>query len=264
MQKTHSEMFYQIIALLLSLIVVHAIFVTLVRPNAEAIIQQHEEQASAGEDYQVPRSFFVVIKDFEQEACFILMFWALAIMIYKGRTTLRERQLLDAQLVNIPQGTLVLPDDSQQLSRPIESLSEDDAQKLLPRALLTALTRFQVTRNVQSANDAVTTVCEMESSKLESELSMIRYITWAIPSIGFIGTVRGIGSALGQAHEAMRGDIAGVTSSLGVAFNSTFVALLISIVIMFFMHQLQVLQERSVLDTHDYCDRKLLRFFRSE
>ena len=58
---------------------------------------------------------------------------------------------------------------------------------------------------------------------------MVRYITWAIPSIGFIGTVRGISLALGQAHEAVQGDILGVTLSLGVAFNSTFVALIISL-----------------------------------
>ena len=38
-------------------------------------------------------------------------------------------------------------------------------------------------------------------------------------------------------------DIAGVTASLGVAFNSTFVALLISMVVMFFMHQLQPMQK---------------------
>ena len=62
---------------------------------------------------------------------------------------------------------------------------------------------------------------------------MIRYISWAIPSIGFIGTVRGIGEALGQADIAVQGDISGVTQSLGVAFNSTFIALLISIFLMF-------------------------------
>jgi biopolymer transport protein ExbB/TolQ len=93
---------------------------------------------------------------------------------------------------------------------------------------------------------------------------MVRYITWAIPSIGFIGTVRGIGAALGQAHEAMQGNIAGVTSSLGVAFNSTFVALLISMVVMFFMHQLQLTQERLVLDSHAYCENKLLRFLKAK
>jgi len=91
----------------------------------------------------------------------------------------------------------------------------------------------------------------------------VRYITWAIPSIGFIGTVRGIGAALGQAHEAMQGNIAGVTSSLGVAFNSTFVALLISMVVMFFMHQLQLAQERIVLDSQAYCENKLLRFLKT-
>ena len=92
---------------------------------------------------------------------------------------------------------------------------------------------------------------------------MIRYIAWAIPSIGFIGTVRGIGDALGQVYEAVEGDIAGVTASLGVAFNSTFIALLISILLMFLLHQLQLIQERLVLDTQHYCDQELLRNLRT-
>ena len=93
---------------------------------------------------------------------------------------------------------------------------------------------------------------------------MVRYIAWAIPSIGFIGTVRGIGEALGQAHRAVEGDIAGVTVSLGVAFNSTFVALVISIIIMFFTHQLQLLQERLVLNAQNYCDEKLLKQLKTD
>ena len=100
---------------------------------------------------------------------------------------------------------------------------------------------------------------DKESDRLDSELSMVRYIAWAIPSIGFIGTVRGIGEALSQAHKAVQGDIAGVTASLGVAFNSTFIALVISIFLMFIVHQLQLAQERLVLDAHNYCDNNLLR-----
>ena len=87
---------------------------------------------------------------------------------------------------------------------------------------------------------------------------MVRYIAWAIPSIGFLGTVRGIGDALGQAHQAVEGNISGVTQSLGVAFNSTFVALLISILVMFLLHQLQLRQERLVLDAETYLDRNLI------
>ena len=71
--------------------------------------------------------------------------------------------------------------------------------------------------------------------------------------------MRGIGDALGQAHKAVEGDIAGVTQSLGTAFNSTFIALLISIVLMFLLHQLQLQQERLVLDTEIYLDQHLIQ-----
>jgi biopolymer transport protein ExbB/TolQ len=62
----------------------------------------------------------------------------------------------------------------------------------------------------------------------------------------------------------MAGDIAGVTANLGVAFNSTYVALVVSMVVMFFMHQLQLMQERLVLDAYAYCESRLLRFLKSD
>jgi hypothetical protein len=44
-----------------------------------------------------------------------------------------------------------------------------------------------------------------------------------------------------------------------VAFNSTLAALLISIVLMFLLHQLQLTQERLVLDSETYLDQHLIR-----
>lgn len=264
MKKHTNEFFFQLVALLLSIIIVHTVYVTVVHPNADAIVRHAEERAAAGEDYVVPTSFFIIVKDFEQESCFMLMLWALAIMGYKLRTAKRESAVFDLPLVAVSEGTRILPDDAGQLARPLQALPQQQQDLLLPRVLRTALARFQVTSSVQSAADAANSVCEAEDSRLDSELSMIRYITWAIPSIGFIGTVRGIGAALGQAHEAMQGNIAGVTSNLGVAFNSTLVALLISMVVMFVMHQLQLLQERLVLDSYSYCEDRLLRFLKSE
>ena len=264
MRKNTNELYFQLVALMVSIIVVHAVYVTVVRPNADQILTRAAEVAAAGGEYEVPRSFFVVIKDFEQEACFILMLWSLAIMGYKARIAARETRMQEMPLVSVSEGTRILPGDAGQLARSLQSLPEDQQYYLLPRALNTSLSRFQVTSSVEAATEAAHTVCESESNRLDSELSMVRYITWAIPSIGFIGTVRGIGSALGQAHEAMAGDIAGVTASLGVAFNSTFVALMISMVVMFFMHQLQLSQERLVLDAYAYCENRLLRFLKSQ
>ena len=65
-------------------------------------------------------------------------------------------------------------------------------------------------------------------------------------------------------HKAVEGNIIGVTESLGVAFNSTFIALCISIVLMFVVHQLQLMQERFVFETQEYCNRNLVRHLQAE
>ncbi len=258
------EFIFQLFSLIISVIIVHGIYVSIIRPNAAAILEEQAIQMNANPDYVPERSTYVVVKDLEQEACFILMLWAFSLMGYKAFQVLQERKLLQLDLIPLNHSTSILPEDAREYSRPIQALPESRQRYLLPRTLLTALHRFRSTRNIQDVSNAIRAICETESERLDSELSMIRYIAWAIPSIGFLGTVRGIGQALGQANKAVQGDIAGVTQSLGVAFNSTFVALLISILVMFLMHQLQLAQERLVLDVEDYSDNQLVRHLQSQ
>lgn len=257
------EFVYQVFALIVATLIVHAIYVTVIRPSAEAELLEQNIQLQEDPTYVPDRSIVVLIRDYEQEACFILMLWALAIMGFKTRGLLQERRLLQEDLMGLSTGESILPEDTREYARPLEALPQERRDSLLPQALLTALDRFRATRNIQDAATAVREVCETESERLDSELSMVRYIAWAIPSIGFLGTVRGIGQALSQAHRAVEGDIAGVTESLGIAFNSTFIALLLSIVLMFLVHQMQLLQERLVLDTQHYCDRRLMSHLRT-
>ena len=257
-----NEFVYQLAALLISVVLVHTIYVGLIRPNAEAILEQQAALESAGQNYEPSRSLYVILKDYEQETCLILMLWAMAVMAYKAKSVTRDRLLLDRQFIHVSDGLSILPQDVREHSRSLQALPEEERDSLLPRSLLIGLQRFGSTRSIQDASTAIKETSESEADRLDSELSMIRYISWAIPSIGFIGTVRGIGSALGQAHRAVEGDISGVTASLGVAFNSTFVALLISILVMFLVYQLQFAQDRLVIDSQKYCENNLLAHLR--
>jgi biopolymer transport protein ExbB/TolQ len=56
----------------------------------------------------------------------------------------------------------------------------------------------------------------------------------------------------------MQGDPTAVTEGLGVAFNSTLVALVLSIGLMYIISELQQIQERLVLDTEAYLDDELV------
>jgi len=264
MKKNFSnEFIFQVFALLIAFIIVHAVYVTLIRPSARVHQQQQAELIQADPAYVTRDSFFVVIKDYEQETCFILMFWAFSILGYKGLAGWRQQQLLDRDLLQLPKGLPIGQEDTRALVERMNALTDTEQSYLLPRALLTGIERFSATRHVQDVSTSVRDICESEGERLESELSIIRYLAWAIPSVGFIGTVRGIGNALGQAHRAVEGDITGITENLGVAFNSTFVALVISIVLMFFIHQVQLLQERLVLDSERYVDHWLIRKLRT-
>ncbi|MDP1932896.1 MAG: MotA/TolQ/ExbB proton channel family protein [Gammaproteobacteria bacterium] len=259
-QNYLNEVIYQIFALIIVVIVVHAVYVAVIRPNAEFIQEQQAAIQAVDESYVAERSLYVILRDLEQETCIILMLWALSIIGMKTRRVIKERGLLDRELLQVSEGISILPEDARHYSRPVQALPENERAFLLPRAVLAGLHRFGSTRSIQDASDTIKDICNSESDRLESELSIIRYIAWAIPSIGFIGTVRGIGAALSQAHQAVSGDILGVTVSLGVAFNSTFVALVTSILLMFLLHQLLLLQDRLVLDTQAYCDEHLLRY----
>jgi len=228
------------------------IYIGYVRPEADLLILTAK---AAGQSS--PRELLVILKDYEQEICLILMAWGVFLILSKCAAILKDRYLYSVDLLESSNNPDNLSDLGSALTA-LEKLPADTRETPLVQAVMSSLRRFLITGNVQNTSDAIESSIEALAVRQEAENSMIRYLIWAIPSIGFIGTVRGIGQALSQADQALAGDIAGMTDSLGVAFNSTLVALLISIALMFLLHQLQRLQDDLIVDTQAYCEKFLL------
>jgi len=145
---------------------------------------------------------------------------------------------------------MTLPSDSGAASRPADSL--------LPRALLAGLQRFSLTRSIQAVSEATRAYCAAEGERLDSELSMIRYIAWPFRRLGPRHRERHRGGPRPCSQSPRRRHLRRDQESRH-RFNSTLIALLISLLIMFFIHQLQLIQERYVLDTEAYCEENLTR-----
>lgn len=240
--------------LLVVAVLIHAAYTFFVRPVAADFQAREQARVAASADYKPQRSVWVILKDPEQEVALILGLWALGLAVLKVRALSRHRRQLDTGLIRVPEGYRILPGDVREYSHRLDALPADEGNLIPARTIKRALKRFGETANVQDAATSVHDYCESEASRLDSELSLIRFCVWAIPAVGFVGTVRGIGEALAGAQVALRGDTGPVTSGLGVAFNSTFVALIISIVLMYVIHELQLRQERLVLDTESHVD----------
>jgi len=240
-----------LLALAFSVITIHLLYIGYIQPEAAVAMElAHQAGKSA------PRVFVVILKDYEQEICLMLMVWGTFLISAKCLSILKHRYLFDVDLL---EGTAGEDGDLTSVLTSLEALPDKISQTPLVRILIASLRRFVITNDVQNTSDAIDSSVEALAIKQEAENSMIRYLIWAIPSIGFIGTVRGIGQALSQADQALAGDITGMTNSLGLAFNSTLVSLLISIALMFLLHQLQRLQDGLVVDTQDYCESFLLK-----
>lgn len=235
-------------ALVAVAVAVHLFYEQVIRPQAEKVL---DAARLAGQ--HAPRDWVVVMKDWEQEACMILAIYCVIQIVLRMAELAKEQYLYDVDLLEDAQDTL----QNETLEK-LEALPDKIGRTHLLETLKASLRRYRITNDVQNTSDAIETSVEALAMRLEADNTMIRYIIWAIPSIGFIGTVRGIGQALSQADQALAGDIAGMAASLGVAFNSTFVALLVSVFLMLLLHALQKIQDRRLVDIQSYCEKFLM------
>ena len=231
--------------------VIHLLYVQVIRPGAEAAI---EAARLAGRS--APREWTVILKDWEQEVCLVLLVFCAILILMRMWALVSEQYLFGVDVFEeVDDGSAPLAASLDEL----EALPAEMAGTQLVEALKASLRRYRITGDVQNTSDAIRTSVEALGIRFEADNAMIRYVIWAIPSIGFVGTVRGIGQALSQADQALAGDIAGMTASLGTAFNSTLVALLASLVLMLLLHALQRAQDRRLVDIQAYCEEFLLK-----
>ena len=150
--STRSHLLFESIALVAVFVLVQAFYSGYVRPQAAATLAMQVEAMKTDPNYVPERTFAVIAKDYEQEACFVFSLWALVVMVRKGVLANRERSLVGKDLIGLREGMRVLPEDTREYLRHLDQLPADTRHSLLPRALYAALERFGATRSVTDAN----------------------------------------------------------------------------------------------------------------
>jgi biopolymer transport protein ExbB/TolQ len=235
------------------IVIIQSAYTFWINPEVEQLVRVSNETGQI-----LPRNFFVVVKDYQQKVCIILFLWALFLCVEKYLRLSNQNYLFDIDILQNDSGVLDGEHSSDLLSS-LENLPESVKSSPLIEIVASSLRRYAITQSIQSAADAIEPALDAMAVKNESELTIVKYISWAIPAIGFLGTVDGIGQAMAQAELATQGNIGPMTTSLGLAFNSTFVALMVSIVLMMAISIIQREQADNLVRVQDYCERYLIR-----
>jgi biopolymer transport protein ExbB/TolQ len=205
----------------------------------------------------------------EQIACYCCFVWAGFILLGRYREVRRQRRAFSLDLLPTEDGARIMPDDARLHIRRVDQLS-GGKPFILVNMIRLALNKYTATRNTQAVSDTIRTQAEVDLGRMVTSMSTVHYLAWAIPALGFLGTVRGLSGSLGMAGK-VGGDmplaafIDQVTRHLTVAFDCTLVALVLSITLMFLVHSVQRDEEALVLDCQQYCLEHLaLRLYEPE
>jgi hypothetical protein len=111
-------------------------------------------------------------------------------------------------------------------------------------------------------DDQLRALADTDSAALDNSYSLIRFITWAIPILGFLGTVLGITMAIsGVTPEKLENNMNQVTDGLAVAFDATALALGLTMLTMFLSFVVERLEQGSLEEVDRYVDRHLAHRF---
>lgn len=187
----------------------------------------------------------------EQIACYVCFVWAVFILGSRYLEVRRQRRAFGLGLLPVEEGTRILQEDARPLLRKIDQVT---AQRpyILSNMIRVALGKFAISRSCQDVSETVRTQAEVDQGRLVTSLATVNYLAWAIPAIGFFGTVRGLAGSMTLAEQGGQ-QIRIATQHLTVAFDCTLVALALSLAMMFLVHVLQREEEALVIDCQQYC-----------
>lgn len=197
-----------------------------------------------------------------------LLAWATAVLVLKSRKLKRQRQSMLFDLLPNQFGEDINEGNLEKFIGHVGSLPGDARESFLVNRVKRGLEHFRVRKNASEVSEVLSSQSDIDANAVESSYSILNVFIWAIPILGFIGTVIGISAAVGgfsttlEASDdvnALKESLKGVTGGLGTAFDTTLVALVMSMMVMFPTSSMKKAEEDLLNWVDEYCNENLLK-----
>jgi biopolymer transport protein ExbB/TolQ len=187
----------------------------------------------------------------------LLFFLGLGELFVRWRVAVRETGFLHERFLPEDEETVLQFPDLGAIRRRV-ARAFDGEHGFLPSLIDLSVLQFQASRSVDQAATVMNHALELIAHRVDLRYGLIRFIAWLVPTVGFIGTVYGLGASLYEAGASAEINVQETARTLGVGFDCTMVALMQSAVLVFLMHLAQEKEELSVNLAGTYCLRNLI------
>jgi hypothetical protein len=206
--------------------------------------------------YMRPTNQFAVIP-----ATFFF-FGGIAILFLKGKKIQFQQRALKLSAVPAEPEFILTETTAATVLARIHSLVDHPRHFVLLNRIDRALSNFKNIGQVNDVSAILRAQAQNDEDQVASSYTVVNGLVWAIPVLGFIGTVLGLSLAIGRFTQTLqaagdltliRASLQGVTGGLATAFESTLVALTFTLILQLVI-TFQQKREMAFLDEcNDYC-----------
>ena len=198
----------------------------------------------------------------------LLSFFVIVFFIFQ------KNKILKRQIAHIAEDTAQIRGVNMESEEEIQDLrkrikeSKGDKTSILLSRLERALGLWVSTKDLGRVGGWISAEATRDNAMSDMTFTLARLMMWVIPILGFIGTVQGLGAAVGGFADflsgsaelsAIKGAIAQVTISLGVAFDTTFLALMLVTFVQFPLTSLMRREGTFMAEVDIYLDERFVR-----
>ncbi len=193
--------------------------------------------------------------------------WSLSILFIKWRKLMFQKRTLKLMVVPQTVEFELTKDTARDILSRMYGLVDDPKYFILLNRIERALANLRNIGMIADVSAVLRAQAQNDEDHMESSYGIVRGFVWAIPVLGFIGTVLGLSRAIGSFGTVLikseglghlKTSLQQITSGLAVAFDTTLIALVAALCIQLIMIGLKKKEESFLDECNDYCHANII------
>lgn len=197
-----------------------------------------------------------------------LMFWALSILVLKWLRLKQQKETMLLDVLPTEISDEITVDSLDAFITHINELPGASSDSFLINRVVRGIEHFRVRKSAAETVTMMESQSAIDANNVAGSYTILKVFIWSLPILGFIGTVMGVSTAVaslanslsgGGSMDAMKSALQEVFGGLGTAFDTTLLALIMSMLVKIPASALQKNEEDLITSVDEYCNENLLR-----
>ncbi len=193
--------------------------------------------------------------------------WAISILFFKWQKLLFQEKALGLMIVPHSHDFELNAASAKDILERMHGIVDKVEHFTLLNRIERALSNLHNIGMITDVSEVLRSQAENDEDHMESSYALVRGFIWAIPVLGFVGTVLGLSKAIGNFGEVLGSagnfenlkiSLQSVTSGLSVAFDTTLFALLAALTIQLILITLKKREEDFLDACKEYCHANII------